>query len=273
MSTADPTAATPQSGTTADHLAEDHDRQVVIAHLSDPHVDTSVERARRFARVMAQLAELNDIDAVVVTGDISDHGAAPEYEQFFTLFDVPQPSIVVPGNHDLRAAMSAHMTPDENGRLNSVIDVGGVRIVGLDSLVENAIEGRLDAQTIEFGHAAIAEATGPVFLSLHHPPVPVGHHVMDRYGLHEPAALAQLAAEPAVVAVLTGHIHTALSSTFAGKPLLGAPGIVSTMRLGSRVNPVADDAAMPGLAIHTLRPGCHLTSVFHYLSPEPSGTT
>lgn len=240
-----------------------------IAHLSDPHLDGSVDRARRFERVLDEVAALPGIDLVVVTGDIAEHGAPAEYAQFFDNLTLPQPTVVIPGNHDLRAPMSSFLATDSHGHLSAVATVNGLTLVGLDSLVEHEVAGALADDTLAFARDAIAAATGPVVLALHHPPVPVGHQRMDEHGLRNAAALAELVSDKdSVIAVLTGHVHTALVTTFAGRPLLGAPGIVSTMRLGNRLDPIADPEAMPGLALHTVHPDQRLTTLFHYLSPD-----
>lgn len=240
-----------------------------IAHLSDPHLDGSQERARRLERVIDEVATLPDIDLVVVTGDIADHGAPAEYEQFFDSVTLPQPTLVLPGNHDRRAPLSNFLTTDSRGHLNTSATADGINLIGLDSLLEHEVAGALTDDTLAFARDAIASASGPVILALHHPPVPVGHLLMDQHGLRNAEALAELITDhPAVIAVLTGHVHTALATTFAGRPLLGAPGIVSTMRLGSRIDPIADPRAMPGLALHTVHPDLRLTTVFHYLRPE-----
>ena len=54
-----------------------------IAHLSDTHLDTSPQRERRFTAVLDQVAELPNIDALIVSGDLADTGTPEEYEQFF----------------------------------------------------------------------------------------------------------------------------------------------------------------------------------------------
>lgn len=239
-----------------------------IAQLSDPHLDASPSRLARLLRVFDQVTTLPDVAAVVVTGDVADRGRPDEYAQFFGALNLAQPTVVVPGNHDLRAPMSHHLTPTAEGYLNSVVTAAGVTVVGLDSLVEHEIHGALAETTLAFARNAVAAASGPVMLALHHPPVPVGHEFIDQHGLRETQALADLVSEyPSVIAVLTGHTHTALATTFAGVPLLGAPGIVSTMRLGSRLDPIADDSAMPGLALHTIHSDRRVSTVFHYLSP------
>jgi 3',5'-cyclic AMP phosphodiesterase CpdA len=241
---------------------------VRIAHLSDSHLDLTPGRLRRLERVLDEVMALGDVAAVVVSGDIADHGLAEEYAQFFAAIPPSLPAVVVPGNHDLREPMSAFASPDGAGCLNAVVEAAGLSLVGLDSLVEGEIWGLLSDTTLQFAQDAIAAATGEVVLTLHHPPVPVGHHLMDQHGLRNAGALADIVREDdRVVAVLTGHVHTALATTFAGRPLAGAPGIVSTMRLGSRTDPIADDTASPGLALHSVD-GRGLTTIFHYLSPE-----
>lgn len=242
-----------------------------IAHLSDPHLDGGPERARRLERVLTEVAALADIDLVIMSGDIADTGDGREYAQFFDLFTPAQPTIVVPGNHDLRAPMAAHLAPDTHGWLNAAIEVDGLTAIGLDSLVEGDPGGYLSDATLAFADQAIGAAGGAVVLTLHHPPVPVDHRLMDGYGLDNAAALAELiAGRESVVGVLTGHAHRALATTFAGRPLLSAPGILSTMRLGSRTDPIADDRATPGLALHTVHPDGSMSTIFHHLSPEPS---
>lgn len=242
----------------------------VLAHFSDPHLDTSPERLQRLQRVLDQVRALPDVGAVIVTGDIADHGAPAEYAQFFRELPDDLPTLVVPGNHDVGAVMSQALgvlDGDGAGALNRTITVGDLTVIGLDSHIDQADEGELGPAAVHFAHDALRDARGSVILALHHPPVPVGHRVMDEFGLQNPHVLEALVRhDDRIVAVLTGHVHTALATTFAGRPLLGAPGIASTMRLGSKTDPIADPAAAPGLAVHTVR-GTVISTVFHYLTP------
>ncbi|MPS75337.1 MAG: hypothetical protein E2584_00705 [Microbacterium sp.] len=63
----------------------------LIAHLSDPHMDTSPHRLRRLEAVLAAVSSLPDVDAIVLSGDLADHGAAEEYAQLFATLpaDIP----------------------------------------------------------------------------------------------------------------------------------------------------------------------------------------
>lgn len=71
-----------------------------------------------------------------------------------------------------------------------------------------------------------------------------------QFGGKPPAALVER--HPQVVAVLCGHAHTAAVTTFAGRPLLVAPGVVSTLRPPGEGGGVADYDAPPGAAFHVL---------------------
>jgi 3',5'-cyclic-AMP phosphodiesterase len=232
------------------------------------HLDESPLRLRRFRAVLAQVADLAGVDALLLSGDLADHGGAGEYEQLFSVLPKSMPTLVVPGNHDLTAPLQAALAGRARPSLNATLDVGGLRMIGLDSHIDHNDDGQLGAEAIEYAHTQLSGADGPALLAMHHPPVPVGHHVMDRFGLANADEFAAvIRAHENVIGVLTGHVHTALATTFAGVPLIGAPGIASTMRLGSKTDPIADSEAMPGLAVHTID-GFAIRTVFHYLSPS-----
>lgn len=239
-----------------------------IAHLSDPHLDGGAERLDRLHRVLDELPRL-DVDAVLVTGDLADHGLEAEYAQLVAAMPDEVPWLAVPGNHDVRAAARAALggLDDADGPLDRVLDVAGLRIVALDSLVEGEDWGRLDPRSIELADTAVREAVTPVAIALHHPPVAVGHRLMDGLGLRETDALERLVAHERVTAVLTGHVHSSLAAHFRGTPVLGAGGIVSTMRLGSRTAPIADAGAVPVFALHTFDADGWVRTVFHPLAP------
>src|ERR1700734_1525000 len=76
---------------------------IAIAQVSDVHLDGSPERARR-----ARAA----LDAVLVTGDIADHGRPSEYEEARTILSAPCPVMFLPGNHDERDAFRRGLLSD-----------------------------------------------------------------------------------------------------------------------------------------------------------------
>lgn len=239
---------------------------IVIAHLSDPHVDARPITLSRLRQVIAAVRELPRVDAVVVTGDIADGGLASEYQAVMAELAGLPLTIVTTGNHCLKAAFEANVGPR-----NSQLDVGDLRIVGLDTALDGRDEGLLDDATLSFARQAIDSAPGAVLLACHHPPVDIGHPIIDATKLSNPDALAGLiASSPAVVGVLTGHVHTPHVTEFAGVPLIGASGIVSTLRINEPERLSADGAAPPGFAVHSVSGG-RLATRFVALTPAVIG--
>ncbi|MGW6686960.1 metallophosphoesterase family protein, partial [Streptomyces sp. NPDC054961] len=74
---------------------------IVIAHLSDVHLDGGDRAAGRTRAVMEYLEGLPyALDAVLVSGDITDHGTGAQYEEARKALVSRHPLIVCPGNHD-----------------------------------------------------------------------------------------------------------------------------------------------------------------------------
>lgn len=70
---------------------------IVIAHLSDPHIDSGRRSIERTRAVMTYLDGLPyDLDAVLVTGDIADHGLPSEYEEARRPSHLPAPGPGLP---------------------------------------------------------------------------------------------------------------------------------------------------------------------------------
>ncbi|MFI7454565.1 metallophosphoesterase [Nonomuraea sp. NPDC049714] len=196
-----------------------------IAHISDLHIGGSAASVGRARGVMRHLAALR-LDAVVVTGDIADHALVEEYEIAAGLLlggDVPL--IVCPGNHDA-------VPPFEKliGPANQVLRLDEVTIALADSSVPGEPHGYLADETLAWLDEILAERPGvPAFVGLHHQPIDLGIPYVDRIKLTAPERLeAVVRRHPNVAGVFTGHAHTGVSSTFAGVPLVIAPGVIST---------------------------------------------
>lgn len=243
---------------------------LVVAHVSDTHLDGGERNAERAARVMTYLNELpGPVDAVVVTGDIADHGLAPEYEQARKLLTSPLPLFTCPGNHDVRAAYREVLLGDEpaDGPVNRLYEVAGAAFALCDSSIPGRADGFLTDETLDWLDAALATSSRtsgtPVFVAFHHPPVTLHSPFIDAIRQHgEQRLAAVVAGHPDVVAVLCGHAHTGAASTFAGRPLLVAPGVVSTLRLPWEGGADLDYDLPPAIAFHVVDEDWRLTT--HY---------
>jgi 3',5'-cyclic AMP phosphodiesterase CpdA len=202
---------------------------MIIAHLSDLHIDGGTRAGERAKAVMAYL---NDIraDVVVVTGDIADHGLPEEYRRASELLKHPAPVLVLPGNHDVRAAFREGLlgVPASDEPIDQAREVGGVLFALCDSTIPGRGAGYLADATLDWLDGVLSDGEGPAFVAFHHPPVEVGVPPVDAIRQSGEDRLAELLGHhPRVVALLAGHVHTGASTTFAGLPLRIAPGVVS----------------------------------------------
>ncbi|NEB76175.1 phosphodiesterase [Streptomyces sp. SID14478] len=246
---------------------------LVLAQISDLHLDGTPRATERARRVLAHLRALpGPVDALLVTGDIADHGAEAEYEEAAELFGLhgpaaPFPVLTCPGNHDSRVAYRKALLrePAAEGPVNRAHRVGGAAILMCDSSIPGADEGALDEETYAWIEEELDALDGdtPVLLAFHHPPLALHHPLPDSYQLTQPRALAGLLERrPEIVAVITGHAHTPAATTFAGRPLMVGPGVTWTLRLPWEGEQIADREAPVGLAFHVLDDARRLTTHF-----------
>lgn len=245
---------------------------IVVAHLSDTHLDGSPGRADRLRRTLDRATGgSRPVDAVVLSGDVAADGTPAQYAQAADLLAAsPVPVLSVPGNHDDPAAFAAGLLGLAGGLPPGRVEhLAGARFVLLDSTVPGADGGALSTAALDVLDRALRDAAdggGPVFVVLHHPPVPLGNRSLDAMALADaPAFAAVLTARPGATAVLAGHVHSATVSSVAGVPLVVAPGVASTFRLPwepAAGTSFVDDGAPPGLAFHVLDDTGRLTTAF-----------
>jgi Icc protein len=240
---------------------------VTIAHISDIHVDSGDRSAARTARVVDYLVTLpTPPDVVLLTGDLADHGAENEYQRVRDL--LPFPVLSCPGNHDARGpyrkVMLGDGDGDDHGPVDRAYEISGILILMCDSSIPGRHDGWLADETLAWADGVLAGKPGmPAFLAFHHPPVELGLAFPDtirQFGEQRLAALVER--HPQIVALLCGHAHSAAATTFAGRPLLVAPGVVSTSLLPVEGGAVVDLTLPPMIALHLLDQERRLTT--HY---------
>lgn len=248
----------------------------MIAHLSDLHLDGGQRSTARAQAVMDHLEDLPyDLDAVLVTGDIADHARPAEYRYARRLLTSRHPVLVGPGNHDERAAFRQHLlgqpalaAPAASvAPVNQVHCAAGFVLALCDSSVPGKDEGFLEDETLAWLESVLASTRLPVLVAFHHPPARLHEPFIDgirQFGAERLAALVDR--HPHLAAFLCGHAHTPAATTFAGRPLLVAPGVVSTLRLPweHRAHP-QDHVHLdqpPALAFHVLDEDGRLTTHF-----------
>lgn len=248
---------------------------IVLAQISDLHFNGTARNSERVARVMDYLNGFpQPVDALLVTGDIADRGLVSEYTEARKFFEgVSSPVLLLPGNHDERKAYREALLDEEPdcAPINEAHLIGGVLFAMLDSSIPERADGLLADETLEWLEDLLSDTRDdvPVFVCFHHPPVEVHNDMIDGIRQFGEQRLAEIAARyPQVVAFLCGHAHTAGASTFAGRPLLIAPGVASTLLLPWESEQDISLELPPAFALHILDDSGRLTT--HYRSlPMP----
>ncbi len=128
-----------------------------FAQISDLHITLpgelaygKVDTAGFLSRAVDHLNALGaQIDAILITGDLVDGGLPEEYRHLRThLSRLQVPYYLMPGNHDARDALRAEFTDhrylhDSGPFIQYVVDLGALRIIALDSLIDGASAGTL----------------------------------------------------------------------------------------------------------------------------------
>lgn len=212
-----------------------------IVQLTDTHivapgrkaygvVDTALALERTVAHINAIEAVTDGIDAVILTGDLTDHGTAEEYAHLLALLEPLTPPLhVVPGNHDdrepMREALSAISALPRTGPLNWHLPLADFDVIGLDSLVEGRAHGELTDDTLAWLADRLDVLAGrPVLLALHHPPFDTGIVDMDRQKLKAPhGLLAAARGHTGPIQIICGHVHRHITTMIGSVPAMIAP--------------------------------------------------
>ncbi|WP_400999085.1 phosphodiesterase [Agromyces sp. GXQ0307] len=222
----------------------------VIAHLSDTHLldggaplGGRADTVGNLDRAAEQLSRMvGGLDAILVSGDVADLGEEDAYRRVrATLEPVAEVTgarlIWVMGNHDEREPFRRVLLDDasgDDGPVNQIIDVDGLRVVAVDSSVPGYHHGILEAETLDWLDAALSEpAPNGTILALHHAPIATPLALMDVLELRRQDELAEVLRDRDVRAILGGHLHYPTQGTFAGVPVCVAGSLAYTMDLSA----------------------------------------
>jgi len=277
------------------HLSDTH-----LRHPDDPLVRGVLDPRPHLVQALAAI-EAHAPRALVFTGDLSDDGSPESYEQLRRLVlpvaeRLGASVIWGNGNHDSRAAFRSVLlaapapelaavpehpgSPEpDGGPLNQVHDVDGLRVLWLDTTVPGADHGEVDAMSLEWLAAQLAEpAACGTILGMHHAPLPVVQDMAASWELHGQTELAAVLDGSGVRAILAGHYHQSGFGTFAGIPVHAATSLCYTQDLASGRGMRSQDGAqgwhLIGVHAHTVTSTVAPLGEYHTImrtrSPEDS---
>jgi Icc protein len=240
----------------------------MLVQISDPHIGTEPAAEGRLAAAVQRVRSLPQVpDAVVVTGDLTDHGQPEEYARVRELLaPLPVPVHVLAGNHDdratLRAAFGLPGAPDDPIQGAFVVGdaegdgSGALRVVFADTTVIGRDDGRLDVPAL--AAQLDADRLTPTIVAVHHPPLLVGIPIMDGLALAaaDRAELGVLLERaPQVRAVIGGHVHRTVVGRLGGCPVLALGSTQMASRLDFAAQEFETVHEPPMIAVHVLVDG------------------
>ena len=226
--------------------------QITDTHLSDADTADPVFDARA-ENLRECIADINSLDpkpdAVIHTGDMTQHGQAAEFLHARTLLgELEAPLYVTPGNRDGRDGMSRAFAIDGYMRadctfVHYAVDRHPVRLVTVDSLADDGdnkgdfCQARLAALDTTLND----KPERPTALFMHHPPfdVPVAP---DPFAYQRRKAVTNLVSvisqHPQVVRIFTGHMHRPWTAKVGGVAASTVPSIATDLRKGDYPPPM-----------------------------------
>ena len=253
---------------------------MLLAQISDlhflPHGTLAfgrVDVAGCLERAIDHLAALQPRpDAVLISGDLTNDGDTAVWAELTgVLARLDAPVYPLPGNHDDRELMRAAFAHLDlfaaEGPLCFAVELGPLRLIGLDSLVPSDPAGELGAEQLAWLDARLSEAAQtPTLVALHHPPFPTGIDHMDAMMLADGAALAVvIGRHTQVERVLCGHVHRTVQCRFAGTIAQIAPGVAHAVQLSLAGAPARWIMEPPGMLLHEWRDGRGLVTHLDFI--------
>jgi 3',5'-cyclic AMP phosphodiesterase CpdA len=212
------------------------ERPFRIAHISDVHcggpyfVPTLIERA---------VAEINDWgpDLVVCCGDLTTFGYKPEFAEARAYLDriECESFVVIPGNHDSRNVGYVHFE-ELFGERNSVLHVGAVTVVAVDSTEPDLDHGRIGRGRYEWIEEQFAKPAELRVFVLHHHLLPVPGTGRERNIVYDAGDAIECLQRSGVDLVLSGHKHVPYAWRLEDMFIVNT-GTVSSLRLRGNTKP------------------------------------
>lgn len=214
---------------------------MLIAQISDTHIvekdkqwldEPSTKTDERLLRVITYLNQLNpQPDLVLMTGDVSENGSEASYIHFKELISaLKMPLFLIPGNHDFRVHIRKVFADQKylptRDFLHYEINEYPIRLIGLDTLVEDEPYGLLCIERLNWLKKSLAVSSKPTLIFMHHPPAKTGTKLFDQILCQVPSDFEDLIRESKqVLGIISGHYHHLCMTHYGSKFCFMAPSV------------------------------------------------
>ena len=171
----------------------------------------------------------SDAEAMFITGDLSDWGETDDYKRLAEQLDkLPLPVHLCIGNHDDRPTFLKQF-PDlegDGGFVHSVVPLSIGHAILLDTWGPESHAGFFCEDRAKWLSYQLTELDGPIWIFMHHNPVPSHVKPMDEIMLLDSSRFGEIIRpfKDKISHILHGHCHLPLSGTFHGIPFFAPRG-------------------------------------------------
>lgn len=205
-----------------------------IVQVTDPHLFNDpnsellgINTQASFSQVLTEIQQQHyTYDLVLATGDLVQDSSDNGYLRFCeNVKSLEKMVFWIPGNHDFQPKMVEFLTKENVNAGKHILLGEHWQILLLDSQVQGVPHGQLEAEELAWLQAKLAAYPQRYTLVvLHHHLLSTGSRWLDQHNLRNPHELAGILAPfPRVKAILYGHIHQQVDSTWHGYHIMATP--------------------------------------------------
>ncbi|MFM2477215.1 metallophosphoesterase [Celerinatantimonas sp. MCCC 1A17872] len=250
-----------------------------IAQLSDMHFVAQGERLydsvdvnAHNADIIHQLNHLIDpIDAIIVSGDITNDGTKPQYQAAAKILNYARcPLYLINGNHDRTAAFLEHLAPLCEPLLSAEqvryrVDLAKRTLLFIDSTVPEQTYGQLSQATLDWVAYQLSQTSLPVAIFMHHPPLALNSAHMDPINCQNGDKLLALCEQFShLEGIYCGHNHCYTTTFYQGVAIVSAPATSIQIPVYQRDATPSYQFDQPSCLIHTLSDDDRWVSFQHH---------
>ena len=205
----------------------------------------------------------NDAEALFITGDLSDWGERDDYIRLKqTLGAFPMSVHLCIGNHDDRPTMLSVFPElaDDGGFVQRVVPLSLGHAVIVDTWGPETHAGHFCAARATWLDTQLSTLSGPIWIFMHHNPVPTRVVPMDKIMLLDADRFIETIGPHAtkIAHIFHGHCHLPLSGSVAGIPFSAPRG--------------TNHAGWPDFAAERLLSASDLTEAYAVVFATPENT-
>ena len=226
-----------------------------IVQVTDPHLFNDpnsellgINTQASFSQVLTEIQQQHyAYDLVLATGDLVQDSSDNGYLRFCeNVKSLEKMVFWIPGNHDFQPKMVEFLTKENVNAGKHILLGEHWQILLLDSQVQGVPHGQLEAEELAWLQAKLAAYPQRYTLVvLHHHLLSTGSRWLDQHNLRNPHELAGILAPfPRVKAILYGHIHQQVDSSWHGYHVMATPS--TSIQFKPDCNTFTLDTLQPG---------------------------